>query len=433
MPHSSRPCSYDARFRKALWPARVLLALAAYSASTRFSGAVGPKDEACCGIAASHTSSLKEVQNRNKRLRAQLSQFRWPVLTCFISDGQIYSLPLRAQRQDLPHAPTEARLAYLAGFFDGDGCVGCETRLTGACLKVTQSFDQAEVLLLFREAFGGSVTCERGGVGLRKPTLHWQSYGQTARRAAGLMALHSITKQKQLLLAAQWPNSKSRQRENLKAELRALKEHDSGVAGPCSWEYCAGFFDAEGCISQQYGGASLVLHIGQKHPQVLKCLRQFFATTLGIDVAIRKSGEYMHALRVCNVHSCKRILQRMLDAGLLCKAKQAELALDLTPQNAGQVSRELGRLTGNQNFGKRLDAAGLERARRIKGARGQAARLKRQGQLAEAEAKLLEVNALKQEHDLLKAILENQQLLEYMCKVQSLHATSWAGPHARGM
>ena len=46
----------------------------------------------------------------------------------------------------------------------------------------------------------------------------------------------------------QWPAAKSH-REQCKAELRALKEYDSAVAGPCSWEYLAGFFDAEGSIA----------------------------------------------------------------------------------------------------------------------------------------------------------------------------------------
>lgn len=59
--------------------------------------------------------------------------------------------------------------------------------------------------------------------------------------------------------------------------------------------------------------------------------------------------------------------------------------------------------------------------------------LKRQGQLADAEAKLVEMDKLKQEHALLKAGHENQQLLEYMCKLQSMHDNSWEGPLAHGM
>ena len=74
--------------------------------------------------------------------------------------------------------------------------------------------------------------------------------GQSARNAAQLLAPHSITKQQQLLLAAEWPDARSR-REECKTELRALKESRLGrLTGLCSWEYFAGFFDAEGYIHQ---------------------------------------------------------------------------------------------------------------------------------------------------------------------------------------
>ena len=59
--------------------------------------------------------------------------------------------------------------------------------------------------------------------------------------------------------------------------------------------------------------------------------------------------------------------------------------------------------------------------------------MRKSGQLAEARAKLREVKVLKKEHDLLNACRENQQLVEYLRKVQSLHNNSWEGPFAHGM
>ena len=138
-------------------------------------------------------------------------------------------------------------------------------------------------------------------------------------------------------------------------------------------------------------------------------------------------------LWICGLTSCKQILQHLLAAGLLCKAELARLALGLTPKTAAQVHTELGCLTGNQKFGKRLGAAGQERARKIKATQAQAARCRKQGQLAEASAKLNEVEVLKAEHELLKATYENQQLLQYMSKLQRLHHDSWEGPFALGM
>ena len=374
----------------------------------------------------------KEVQMKNKQLRVQLSKSPWPTLSCFSVKGQTYSLPLRAECKDLRRLPPEPVLAYLAGFFDGDGCVSCWANLSGCYLRVGQSFDQAEVLMLFYEMFGGSIALHSRGLGLRKPLLQWVASGESARNAAQLLAPQSIAKQRQLLLAAQWPEAKS-DRKDCKAELRALKEYDSAVAGPCSWEYCTGFFDAEGYICQKHGGVSLVLQIKQKHPRVLECLREFLAQSLGKDTTVGKAGESAHGLLVCGVTPCKQILQHLLAAGLLCKAEQAKLALGLTRESAAQVDAELGSLTGNQLFGKRLDAAGRQRAKKIAATQAQAARCRKQGWLAEASAKLNEIEVLKAEHELLKACHENRQLAAYVRKVQSLHNNSWEGPIAHGM
>ena len=390
--------------------------------------------DVCGRLRTEASDSLKEVQRKNKQLRVQLSKSPWPDLKFFSAKGQTYGLPLRAESRDLPRFPSKARLAYLAGFFDGDGCVSvnCNSSRSGCVLNVAQSFDQAEVLMLFYETFGGSITSQSGGIGLRKPCLRWMRCGRSAQKAASLLAPQSLTKRKQLLLAAQWPDATSR-REECAAELRALKEYDSAVAGPCSWEYFAGFFDAEGYIHQSSMAASLSLKVYQKHPRVLKCLCEFLARVLCTDATLAKSGESLHALRVGGLTSCKQVLQHLLPAGLLCKAKQAELAVGLTQENAPQVKAELGCLTGNQRFGHRLDACGQERARKILAVQKQVARLRKGGQLAEAFAKLGEVGVLKEEHGLLNAYLENQQLMKYTEKLQNLHLNSWDGPLANGM
>ena len=384
-------------------------------------------------LSANPCDTLQEVCSKNKDLRKELDKLPWPDLKCFSAKGRTYGLPLRAESRELSQRPATARLEYLAGFFDGDGCVSCMD-MSGCRLKVSQSYDQAEVLMLFREAFGGSIGREQSGMGLRKPSLYWQLYGDSARRAARLLAPRSITKQRQLLIAAaRWPKTNSR-RKARKAELCALKNYDSAVAGPCGWSYFAGFFDAEGYIKQQRGGASLVLEIAQKHPQVLKCLRDFLSRSVGVDVSLRKkSGTNLHLLRIYGLSDCKQVLRHMLGVGLVCKAQQAEVALRLTKQNAGQVCARLTCLTGNQEFGRKLDAAGQERARKIACLRSQAARLKQRGRMTEAEAKRGEIALLKQEHEPLKARHENQQLLEYFGKLQSLHDNSWNGPLAQGM
>ena len=375
---------------------------------------------------------LQEIQRGNEDLRRELKKTPWPKLKYFSTSGLTYSLPLRAESRGPSHRPAEARLEYLAGFFDGDGCVSFVWNLSGCRLVVWQSFDQAEVLMHFREAFGGSIGRKSEGRGLKKPMLQWLAFGDSARRAAELLAPHSITKQKQLLLAALWPETQS-EREDCKAELHALKKCDSAVAGSCSWSYFAGFFDAEGYIKQRTGGVSLQLRVSHKHPRVLLTIRDFLATTSTIDATVGRLGKCAHQLIVSGLSNCKQILQDLLDSGLLCKSEQAQLALSLSPENAAKVSAELAGLTGNQQFGKRLNAAGQERARKIRSAQTQAAWLRRRGLHTEVEVKQRGITKLKQEHQLLKARCENQQLLEYLCKLQSLHENSWEGPLAPGM
>ena len=382
---------------------------------------------------AGDADNVTEVRRKNQRLRAVLKSLPWPKLLRFQAHGREYDLPLRASNGRSAaslEAATDSRLLFLAGFFDGDGSVSCVSGSSGCALQVAQSFDQAEILMLLRDTFGGSIVLHSHGVGLCKPALRWAVYGESARRAASLLAPHSITKQHQLLLAAQWPDTKSG-RTGGRAVLRALKEYDSSVVGPCSWEYCAGFFDAEGYIRQQHAGESLALEISQKHPQVLKCLDKFFAkSTLGGTLTATHSA---HSLQFSGLLRCKCILQQMLDAGLLCKAKQAELALSLTSENAAHVCTELLNLTGNQAFGKSLDLVGHERARRISALRSRARSVMKRDGLQKAEAMLRDLDKLKLEHELSKAVNENERLTEYERYIRQLHNTCWEGPQADAM
>ena len=113
------------------------------------------------------------------------------------------------------------------------------------------------------------------------------------------------------------------------------------------------------------------------------------------------------------------MLQALLQAGLLCKAEQANLAISLTRQNASQVRAALGMHVGKQGFGKKLDEDGWQRSAQIASAQKQATRLKCRGELDKAEAKLQEIESLKREHQLLNACRENQQLHEYMRELRS--------------
>ena len=426
--------------RKALgprWRKEALLALVVgATAYGSLAGVAGPQAETFRSLSASPSDPPKAIQRKNKKLRAKLSKCPWPKLTCFEAQGRIYRLPLRARSRNSTatrDTSKTSRLRYMAGFFDGDGCVALQQAMSGCYLRLGETFDRADILMLFRETFTGSISLQNGGMGLQKPILRWSVCGQSARVAAQMLAPHSMAKRKQLLLAAQWPDTPS-ERERGAAELRALKEYDSAVPSPCSWEYCAGFFDAEGYITQAPAGASLVLRIRQRHPEVLRSLRDFLAGTLGTDATL-KTETSGYVLWICEPRDCRQVLQQMLKAGLLCKATQASLFLRLTPENEERIRDKLvlEARSGNRQFGRKLDAADRDRARRITSAQAETAELKRRGQYAKAAAKKREVVVLQHADELLKARRENQQLFEYLSKLQDLHDFSWHGPLAPGM
>ncbi|CAE7776773.1 pum, partial [Symbiodinium pilosum] len=285
-------------------------------------------------------------------------------------------------------------------------------------LIVAQSFRKVAVLLSFLEVFGGTISRHSNGKGLCQPMLCWHVGGFPARLAAHALAANSITKRKQLQLAAAWPWERCGQ-EACRDELRALKKYDSAEAGPCSLGYFTGFFDAEGCLCH-LGGARLSLQVKQKFPTVLQCLREFLAENYG---CVHLYGYKTHsALSVSRTSICKEVLRAMLSSGLICKAEQAKLAIGLTPQNSLPVRLALGEQVGNQSFGRRLDEDGLERARKIQSAMSRATVLKDQGRLMEADTKLQQVQLMKGKHKLLNALRENEQLRQYIGNIRALQS-----------
>ena len=374
-----------------------------------------PQDVVDQTLAAVSGDSLDILQQKNSELRATLQRLQWPRLLRFHSGGETHELPVRSQSEaSLVSAAAEERLQYLAGFFDGDGCV--HAQISGCALSVTQSFDQADILMLYRATLGGSIVKLCDGRGLQRPSLRWTISGPAARRAAHLLAPYSITKHKQLLLATDWPDETSG-RQACRVELSSLKRFDSAVARQCSLEYLTGFFDAEGYI-QPIAMAAVQLQIGQRFGTVLSCLQQMLAHNLGMQASL-----YHYASRsVLCIHGtsdAKDALRAMVGVGMLCKAEQAELAMSLTPQNAATVCQDLACRVGNQRYGNRQDLAGRARAQKLSKMQARA----RAGLLKDAQ--LQELDKFRSEHALLNAQHANRELQDFMHKVQNLSGECW--------
>lgn len=315
--------------------------------------------------------SLEKLHRRRKRLKGLLARIQRPRLESFEVDGKRYQLPLSARDAAIEQC-SEDKLAYLAGFFDGDGCVMLNKTTGGFTLAVSQSVKGAGTLLQFRQHFGGSICREHDGNGFIRPMLTWRLYGETMKRASELLTNHSRTKRSQLQISAHGHVAKA-VRLQVADELKLLKRRDYVSDNrQLSWQYLAGFFDAEGCIKVGAESPSIVLDIGQVKPAILKQIlsflhqQQYESCKIYARECLPPNNSSHYLVRCSGNEQCKRILQELLAHGLQQKREQANLARDLTSQNHVEIRDALSHLRGQQSRYKRLNSLGIEISKQIR-------------------------------------------------------------------
>jgi hypothetical protein len=281
-----------------------------------------------------------------------------------------------------------------------------------ALLEVGQAAQNAEVLLSFRAAFGGAIGDNGRQSGLRQQVLKWIVCGGNARHAASVLARYSLLKKQQLATVASSPPVCKEERKDLAEKLQRLKSEPPSIKNSVSWPYLAGFFDAEGCIAYDSQSCSLQLEIAQKHPEGLKAIVRFLASQ---DPPVTAS---LNPGKVCisKLSDVKVVLRRLLEAGLLGKRQQAELALNAMSES-GEFSesyfeaREKGAaLKGLQMRYQRLTPAGCIRACEIRLVLQRLYRCQRKGDEADAAQAQLELKQLRATHAASSA-LESYALL----------------------
>ena len=304
--------------------------------------------------------TLQQLNRRFSRLRALQRRLVSPPITHFTASGIRFNLPLRTTPRACQQLPQHT-LEYLAGFFDGDGCVFADVRCATPVLVVDQCSSGSPVLLLFRSAFGGGIYNARVAAGLRRPVLTWRVRGKPARHAASLLASVASCKRSQLIIAADLPQT-FESRAHAVAELKRLKNVPPSSISCPSWAYVAGFFDAEGCISMRK--AQIVLIIGQKFPGILQALSGFLAVE-GIACQLRTTKP-LARLSVTATKLSKHALLKLLHAGLRVKRQAARTVLSMSPGDFLSAREDLARSVGYQNRYKRLSGEGLERSTGIR-------------------------------------------------------------------
>lgn len=111
-------------------------------------------------------------------------------------------------------------LAYLAGYFDGEGTIG----ITGGSLCVRVVNTHRPAVDRFAALFGGAVGLHQAGNTATRPQWIWRAYGDTA--AAFLTAVLPLLHEKapQAYLGLQYRLVKSREdRSHLRTALSMLK------------------------------------------------------------------------------------------------------------------------------------------------------------------------------------------------------------------
>jgi hypothetical protein len=93
--------------------------------------------------------------------------------------------------------------AYVAGFFDADGCVSACNREWGRCgIQVSFTNTRKRVLLLLRDVVGGTITTQgHRAKDTHAPHMQLTMYADTAKKALQMMLLFLVLKRGQAELA----------------------------------------------------------------------------------------------------------------------------------------------------------------------------------------------------------------------------------------
>ncbi len=379
-----------------------------------------------------HVRYQQKLEIITKRLKKQLKQQKWPNLMQLEFGERCFKLPIRYKDVDpafITDAAKEADVRYLAGFFDGDGCVSVSTGVSGCILQLGQVASNSAVLFQFLLKFGGGIYMKSQGCGTVAPVIAWRAYGETARRASSILQQHCIVKEEQLKIAASWPRCRE-DRDMCNAELAQLKRCNQFRAHlektALSWNYVSGFFDAEGCIVVDQACKSLRLEIGQRDPDILQILQVFLRRHLpqGSKVNLY-SKPSSHVLTSSQTATSLAILTNLLEHGLQVKRSAALHALNVPTSSHSQSRRNVGKGKGKQSYFTRLDEAGCARARTI---RNMAGRISYMESVLKEEAAMDKVRAelavAKLQHQVLNAKTQIQKLRSFIASIQRAVASN---------
>ena len=363
----------------------------------------------------SHQCYLKKLEVISRKLMEHLRSQKRPKLTHVNVGGVSMRLPTRAKELVGNNTLFATRDAvYLAGFFDGDGCVSPEMNLSGFQLRVGQQIGSSSILIAFLYRFGGAISVSHSGTGTAQPVIQWRVCGQAARKAAAELQKHCLVKKEQLEIALRWPDGRT-DREQCALKLKALKKSEPDIAenAVSSWRYISGFFDAEGCIKIS-ADCSVRLQVTQRDLPILDAICSFLSHKLPDSssyIGTKRAGlqSACYDLYLGEKTAIVKILNIMLINGLLVKRATAEHVVHSINFPHDVLRSCEPAIKGHQNLFERLDAAGCERSRNIKGLRQKCRYIKTRTPQADPELNSQLANA-KLEHAILTMLTRIKRL-----------------------
>ena len=309
--------------------------------------------------------SVQQLQRRFDRLRSLQRRLPVPASAHLVACGRLHKLPLRAKTAQWQGQIPARILEYLAGLFDGDGCVAAAKKGKFQ-LSLSQSNPQSGglALLLFRNVFGGGIYRHGRQTGMVRPAMQWGIFGNPAQTAAAALSQASSCKRDRLLVAGGCTSTAQHGQLCFKDVTMLQNNNPNPKAGAeCrSWAYLAGFFDAEGTICMRYP-ARLSLKITQNDPQILLAIKSFLASE-GFASSIY-ADRHAHDLVVGRTAESKDVLENLLRGGLRVKREAARIALQLTRDSFHHVRSRMSECIGYQSRYMRLSDAGTQRAYEI--------------------------------------------------------------------
>lgn len=230
---------------------------------------------------------------------------------------------------------SDAELWWTGGFLDGDGSVTY-------CRTLRVSVGQAEKglhsLERLKELFGGAIYLRGKQKPRHQQVYQWFLCSSNAKAFCKLIAPYTVLKRKQFELAASLKDNRHKCRQ-ISAETRVHKErlremkkepHDT-INTVLPVEYVAGMVDSDGHIGF-YGRPSV--SVSQKWPAITDYLQKTYGGR--VTTATRRNSQ--------NWVLSGDEFMRLLEPVLFTKRKQAQLALDPSPEN----QEALRAMHGNQ-------------------------------------------------------------------------------------